>query len=184
MAKGAMIGSALTPALALSFMKQNGTPRAKAATVLIGSALGALAGAFLGATKAVDSKISQSMSGHKLIREVIKNLERAGYKKDIEWTTDPKKASLMKTKVCIVISRSSDELGLLVNMASDPELKKVSAEVVKNLPWGSKATEKVSDRFNEIQISSIPAKTDATYIFGKIEKFIQAGFPVYLIEVG
>jgi hypothetical protein len=165
------------------FMKGK-TPQAKALVALTGAALGALAGTVWGTVKAVDSKISQSESGHKLIKEVIKNLNRAGYKRDSEWTTDPKTANLMKTKVCVVFSRSADELGLMINMASEPELKKISEEATKNLPWGSKATEKISDRFNEIQITSIPSKTDAVYIFGKIEKFIQAGYPVYLIEVG
>ena len=166
-----------------AFMKGK-TPQAKALVALTGAALGALAGTVWGTVKAVDSKISQSESGHKLIKEVIKNLNRAGYKRDSEWTTDPKTANLMKTKVCVVFSRSADELGLMINMASEPELKKISEEATKNLPWGSKATEKISDRFNEIQITSIPSKTDAVYIFGKIEKFIQAGYPVYLIEVG
>ena len=181
--KGSIIGSTIGSGIA-AYADKNRTPRSKALIALVGTALGGLAGALWGTAKAMDTKVSQMGSGHKLIDEVIKNLKRAGYKRDSEWTTDPKKANLMKTKVCVVFSRSADELGLLINMASEPELKKISEEATKNLPWGSKATEKISDRFNEIQITSLPSKTDAVYIFGKIEKFIQAGYPVYLIEVG
>jgi hypothetical protein len=181
--KGSLIGSTIGSGIA-AFAGKNRSLQSKAFIALTGSALGGLAGALWGTVKALDTKISQLGSGHKLMDEVIKNLNRAGYKRDSEWTTDPKKANIMKTKVCVVFSRSADELGLMINMASEPELKKISEEATKNLPWGSKATEKISDRFNEIQITSLPSKTDAVYIFGKIEKFIQAGYPVYLIEVG
>jgi hypothetical protein len=151
---------------------------------LVGAALGGLAGSLWGVVKTLDTKISQSLTGHKLIEEVIKNLKRAGYREGQQWTLDPKKATLMKSKVCVVLSQSADNTGILINMANDQKLKEISLEITNSLPTGFRETEKISDRFNEIQISSFPDKTDATYIFTVLEKFIKRGFPVYLIEVG
>jgi hypothetical protein len=185
-AKGALAGSTVGAGLALQFMKRSqlGSPRAKAMVPLVGAALGGLAGSLWGVVKTLDTKISQSLTGHKLIEEVIKNLKRAGYREGQQWTLDPKKATLMKSKVCVVLSQSADNTGILVNMANDPKLKEISVEITNSLPTGFRETEKISDRFNEIQISSFPDKTDATYIFTVLEKFIKRGFPVYLIEVG
>ena len=185
-AKGALAGSTVGAGLALQFMKRSqlGSTRAKAMVPLVGAALGGLAGSLWGVVKTLDTKISQSLTGHKLIEEVIKNLKRAGYREGQQWTLDPKKATLMKSKVCVVLSQSADNTGILVNMANDPKLKEISVEITNSLPTGFRETEKISDRFNEIQISSFPDKTDATYIFTVLEKFIKRGFPVYLIEVG
>ena len=185
-AKGALAGSTVGAGLALQFMKRSqlGSPRAKAMVPLVGAALGGLAGSLWGVVKTLDTKISQSLTGHKLIEEVIKNLKRAGYREGQQWTLDPKKATLMKSKVCVVLSQSADNTGILINMANDQKLKEISVEITNSLPTGFRETEKISDRFNEIQISSFPDKTDATYIFTVLEKFIKRGFPVYLIEVG
>jgi hypothetical protein len=184
--KGAAMGGSVGAGLALQYMHQTqtGSNRAKAMVPLVGAALGGLAGSLWGIAKTIVTKISQSGTGHKLIEEVIKNLKRAGYKQDQQWTLDPKRASLMKSKVCVVISRSEDNTGILINMANDPKLKEISQEITDSLPTGFRETEKMSDRFNEIQISSFPDKSDATYIFMVLEKFIKRGFPVYLIEVG
>jgi hypothetical protein len=184
--KGAAAGGTLGAGLALQYMSraQVGSNRAKAMVPLVGAALGGLAGSLWGVVKTLDTKISQSGTGHKLIEEVIKNLKRAGFREGQQWTCDPKKATLMKSKVCVVLSQSADNTGILVNMANDQKLKEISEEIINTLPTGFRETEKMSDRFNEIQISSFPDKTDATYIFTVLEKFIKRGFPVYLIEVG
>ena len=183
--RGASLGlMAGTGALQLSGINRTGSIRAKAMIPLIGAALGAVAGSLWGIVKTADQVISQHGTGHKLIEEVLKNLKRAGYKRDTDWTTDPKRATIMKTKVCVVISRSADELGVLINMANDPKLKSVSAEITKNLPVDAQETEKFSDRFNDLQISSYPSSKDAVFVFSIIESFIKRGFPVYLLEVG
>lgn len=183
--RGASLGlMAGTGALQLSGINRTGSIRAKAMIPLIGAALGAVAGSLWGIVKTADQVISQHGTGHKLIEEVLKNLKRAGYKRDTDWTTDPKRATTMKTKVCVVISRSADELGVLINMANDPKLKSVSAEITKNLPVDAQETEKFSDRFNDLQISSYPSSKDAVFVFSIIESFIKRGFPVYLLEVG
>ena len=183
--RGASLGlMAGTGALQLSGVNKTGSIRAKAMIPLMGAALGAVAGSLWGIVKTADQVISQHGTGHKLIDEVLKNLKRAGYKRDTDWTTDPKRATIMKTKVCVVISRSADELGVLINMANDPKLKSVSTEITKNLPVDAQETEKFSDRFNDLQISSYPSSKDAVFVFSIIESFIKRGFPVYLLEVG
>jgi hypothetical protein len=183
--RGASLGlMAGTGALQLSGVNKTGSVRAKAMIPLMGAALGAVAGSLWGIVKTADQVISQHGTGHKLIEEVLKNLKRAGYKRDTDWTTDPKRATTMKTKVCVVISRSADELGVLINMANDPKLKSVSTEITKNLPVDAQETEKFSDRFNDLQISSYPSSKDAVFVFSIIESFIKRGFPVYLLEVG
>lgn len=184
--RGAALGGSIGAGLALQYMDkaQVGSNRAKAMVPLVGAALGGLAGSLWGVVKTLDTKISQSLTGHKLIEEVVKNLKRAGFREGQQWTCDPKKATLMKSKVCVVLSQSADNTGILVNMANDQKLKEISEEIINTLPTGFRETEKISDRFNEIQISSFPDKTDATYIFTVLEKFIKRGFPVYLIEVG
>ena len=184
--RGALLGTGLTTSLILPLSKagMNGTPRAKAATILVGAALGAICGSIWGITKTVGTKLSQLNTGHELIEEVIKNFKRAGYKRDKDWTTDAKVANLMKTKVCIVVSRRADELGVLVNMVNDERLKQVSEEIVKNLPAQKQKTEKVSDKFNDLQITSFPDSNDPVFVFSVAERFIKRGFPVYIMEVG
>ena len=184
--KGGLQGAGLTTALILPLTKAGitGTPRAKAATILVGAALGALAGTIWGITKVGYRSVTQMNTGHDLIEEVIKNFKRAGYKRDKDWTTDAKVAGLMKTKVCIVISRRADELGVLINMVNDERLKQVSEDVIKNLPAQKQKTEKVSDKFNDLQITSFPDSNDPVFIFSVAERFIKRGFPVYIMEVG
>lgn len=183
--RGASLGlMAGTGALQLSGVNKTGSTRAKAMIPLAGAALGAVAGSLWGIVKTADQVISQHGTGHKLIEEVVKNLKRAGYKRDTDWTMDPKRATTMKTKVCVVISRTADELGVLVNMANDPKLKSVSAEITKNLPVDAQETERFSDRFNDLQISSYPSSKDSVFVFSIVESFIKRGFPVYLLEVG
>lgn len=181
--RGAALGAALGKGFGV-FRPGNLTPRSKEMAPLLGAALGAVAGSIWGIVKTIDTVISQGNTGHQLVKEVIKNLERAGYKRNQDWTTDPKYATQSKTKVCIVVSKKADELGLLVNMVNDPNLKQVSSEVLSSLPEGAQKTEKFSDRFNDLQISSTPSSGDAVYVFSIIEKFIKRGFPVYLVEVG
>lgn len=180
MIDGAAIGAALSAPVALFVPGKN----KKALMPLFGAGLGALAGSVWGITKTLDQRISQGMTGHKLVVEVIKNLERAGYKRNQDFVTDPKRATLMKTKVCIVMSRKADETGLLINTVNDPKLKSVSEVAFRKLPKDAQRVEKVSDRFNDIQVSSFPKSDDPVYIFSIIEEFIKGGFPVYLMEVG
>ena len=49
----------------------------------------------------------------------------------------------------------------------------------------STVTEKVSDKYNELNITTMTSNNgDSTWVASIAEKFIKAGYPVYLVEVG
>lgn len=150
--------------------------------IIIGAALGAL----VGGIKEISTRINRKNTvDRRLMYKVVEVLKKDNLKEGIDFTKDPKTATQLKTKVCIVISKNSGELRLSVNLVSDPKLKTVSDEIVKRLPNSSAVTEKMSDKFNDISITSISDNSvDTGLIVGIIEKFIHSGYPVYLVEVG
>lgn len=150
--------------------------------IAIGATLGALAGMIMDASDYINKKKTVN---NRLLKDVVENLKKTGYKEGQNFTRDPKMASLLKTKVCLVISKSSDELKLLINTVNDGKLKTLTGQITKNLPTMSTLNEKVSDRFNEINITTMTSNSgDAVWVTSVAEKFISAGFPVYLVEVG
>lgn len=150
--------------------------------VVVGATLGAIAGAVMDISEAVSRKTTVNA---RLMKDVLDVLKKSGYKEGKDYTRDPKKANLMKTKVCLVISRSGDSLRLLINTINDPKLKSLSSGIVKNLPAMSTVTEKASDRFNELNVTTMTTNNgDATWVGSVAERFISAGYPVYLVEVG
>lgn len=150
--------------------------------IIIGAALGAL----VGGIKEISTKINRKNTvDRRLMSKVIEYLKKDGLKEGIDFTKDPKTATSLKTKVCVVISKVSGELRISVNLVSDPKLKTVSDEIIKRLPNIAASTEKISDKFNDITITSISdASADAGLVVGVVEKFIHSGYPVYLVEVG
>lgn len=150
--------------------------------VVIGATLGAIAGAVMDVSEAISRKTTVNA---RLMKDVLDALKKSGYKEGRDFTRDPKTANLMKTKVCLVISRSGDSLRLLINTINDPKLKSLSSGIVKNLPAMSTVTEKASDRFNELNVTTMTTNNgDATWVGSVAERFISAGYPVYLVEVG
>lgn len=150
--------------------------------IAIGATLGALAGMIMDASDYINKKKTVN---NRLLKDVTENLKKIGYKEGQNFTRDPKMANLLKTKVCLVISKSSDELKLLINTVNDGKLKTLTGQITKNLPTMSTLNEKVSDRFNEINITTMTSNSgDAVWVTSIAEKFISAGFPVYLVEVG
>ena len=116
---------------------------------------------------------------------VIENLQKSGLVEGKDFTRDPKTANDMKTKVCIVITRNSGELKLLVNTVADAKLKTVANGMIKNIPNTATVNKKLSDKYNDISISIISdSSADAGLITGMAEYFIHHGYPVYLVEVG
>lgn len=148
----------------------------------IGATLGAIAGAVMDISEAVSHKTTVNA---RLMKGVLENLRKSGRVEGKDFTRDPKMANLMKTKVCLVISKSADSLRLLINTINDSKLKTLSGGIIKNLPSMSTVTEKASDRFNELNITTMTTnKGDATWVSSVAERFISAGYPVYLVEVG
>lgn len=153
-----------------------------AAGTLVGAALGATIGGIIDATNAISKKTTVN---NRLMKEVVRNLQKMGYSEGREFVRDPKRATLMKTKVCLVISKSADTMKLLVNTVKDKELQEITSGIVKNLPEMSTITEKASDRFNELNITTMTTnRGDATWVSSVAERFIASGYPVYLVEVG
>ncbi|MDE7346013.1 MAG: hypothetical protein K2N48_04630 [Muribaculaceae bacterium] len=168
----------------------NGLGDDKPTRMLALSTVGMLVGAALGATIGGIVDISNSISGktsvnNRLMKDVLQNLKKMGYSEGSDFVRDPKKATLMKTKVCLVISRSGDTMKLLVNTIKDPKLQDITSRITKNLPEMSTVTEKASDRFNELNITTMTTnKGDALWVSSVAERFITSGYPVYLVEVG
>lgn len=149
---------------------------------VIGATLGAIAGAVMDISEAVSHKTTVNV---RLMKGVLEVLGKSGRTEGEDYTRDPKMANLMKTKVCLVISKSADSLRLLINTVNDPKLKSLSEKIIKNLPSLSTVTEKASDRFNELNITTMTTnKGDATWVASVADRFISAGYPVYLVEVG
>ena len=155
-------------------------------TVLIGAGLGALVGAICSGADSISKKSNiRSTVNNRLMNKVVDALKSAGLKEGSDFTRDSKESSRLKTKICISISRVDGELRILVNQVSDPKLKELTKDLVKNLPNYSAVTERQSDRFNDIIITTISdSSADAGLVTGIAERFIHSGYPVYLIEVG
>ena len=150
--------------------------------VAIGATLGALAGAIMDVTNHISGRKSLN---DRLMKDVCVNLKKMGFQEGRHYTRDPKVSTLLKTKVCLVISKSSDEMKLLINTVNDNGLKSITGQITKNLPTMSTVTEKVSDRFNELNITTMTSDNgNATWVASIAEKFIKGGYPVYLVEVG
>lgn len=153
---------------------------------IAGTIIGAALGALVGGVKEISTQVNRKNTvDRRLMSKVIEYLKKDGLKEGIDFTKDPKTATSLKTKVCVVISKVSGELRISVNLVSDPKLKTVSDEIIKRLPNIAASTEKMSDKFNDITITSISdASADAGLVVGVVEKFIHSGYPVYLVEVG
>ena len=147
-------------------------------------AIGATLGAIVGMVYDVANFFDRKNVDKRLMSRVINDLKKMGFKEGQHFTTNPKTATFMKTKVCLGISRSVDTLKLLVNTVNDPKLSKLSQETTKNLPSMSTRAERVTDRFNDINITTASGQGDSTFVSSIAEKFIRAGYPVQLVEVG
>ena len=149
-------------------------------SVAIGASLGALVGVIYDIAGVFDKK----KVNRRLLNRVISDLKKIGFKENEDFTVNPKTASLLKTKVCLGISRTADEMKLLVNTVNDPKLEKLAREITKNLPSMSTRTERVTDRFNDITITTTSGQDNSTFVASIAEKFIRSGYSVQLVEVG
>lgn len=154
--------------------------------IAIGLIVGAALGALVGTAKEISKKVNRANTVDKrLLEKVLLDLRHKGYKEGIDYVLDPEKANRMRTKVCIVISKYSDELRILINTIKDPKLSQLATNVVKNIPNSSNVVTRATDKYNDIVVSTISdSSVDAGLICGIAEKFIHSGFPVYLVEVG
>ena len=148
---------------------------------------GAIVGASLGALWTAAEWVTNKFTGKPIINQcldlVITNLKKMGFKEGQHFTKDRKIADSLKTKVTIAIVKTNGNLVVLVNSKNDQKLNKVNKDIVRNLPTET-ISQKENDRFNEITITSMSSSNgDSVFISSLAEKFIKAGFPVYLLEV-
>ena len=159
--------------------------RRKLSIVGIGTIVGAALGALVGLIKKGDKLISRRNVDKRLMGTVVENLKKSSFKGGIDFTRDPKVADQLKTKVCIVITKYSGDLRVLINTVADKKLRDLTNRVTKNIPNSSVINTKTSNRFNEITVSTISdGSADAGLVTGICATFIRSGYPVYLVEVG
>lgn len=154
--------------------------------VVAGTILGAALGALVGTIGEISNKVSRrSVNSDRLMPKIISNLKKDNLKEGYDYTRDPKIADKLKTRVCLAISRNSGDLRVLINTKSEPKLKNLTDNIVKNIPNAGVENKTASNKFNEITISTISDNSaDATLVSSIAEQFIHSGYPVYLVEVG
>lgn len=153
---------------------------------IAGAAIGASLAAGYYLIKAAYNKADQKLANTsgRMLDKVCKVLEKMGYKRNQDFTTDPVQADYLRTKVCIVVSSTKDELNITVNSINDPKLEPVARQIIKNLPSGSKFYQRQSDKSNELTLAVTGSNNgDHTYIATVVERFIKKKYPVFIIEI-
>ena len=146
---------------------------------IVGAALGAL---WTGA-EWVTKKFNNRPVVNQCLDQAILNLKKMGFKENQDFTKNKIIADNMKTKITIAIIKSNGNLVVIVNSKNDPKLGKINKDIIRNLPTET-ISQKETDRFNEITITSMSSNNgDSVFISSIAEKFIKAGFSVYLMEV-
>jgi hypothetical protein len=150
--------------------------------MLIGAALGAL----VGTIKEISKRVNRNKTvDARLMEKIQMGLTASGLKEGIDYTRDPKQANQMKTRVCLVISKYSGELKLLINVVKDKKLEQLTEHIVKNIPNTSNVVTRTGDRYNDVIVSTISDNSaDPGLICGIVEEFVHNKYPVYLVEVG
>lgn len=151
------------------------------AGALIGAALGAL----VGTAKQVGGYFNKRGADDRLMTPIIRELGKKYYREDQDYTRDPKKANQLGTKVCLVISSDGSDFKMLVNTVDDNNLKNLSKKLSKNIPSAQVSTNFATNKYNEIQISTVrDTRRNLNAVLSVVKGFIEAGYPVYLVEVG
>lgn len=186
--KGAGIGSLIGGGT--TFFKKGGVKnlaKESQKPFIYGTLVGASLGLAYGLVKDVDRKINRKTTiDRRFFRDVVDVLKKDGFKEGEHFTLDKKKANLLKTKVCLVVSNESGELNVIINTISDNKLRGLTDNIIKNLPSMSVINSKFTDKFNEITISTIDGCDRSTIglLVGIIENYLHSGYPVYMVEVG
>lgn len=154
--------------------------------VIIGAALGAL----IGGVKDIYNKINEKRNLYgNMTNKVIRALKNKGYREDVDFTINPKVADRLKTRVCFVITKDGEGLRLMVNLKGDSRLISTAKKVTDKLNNSSISvnTKNASNVYNDILITTARSRaksSDANLISELTANFINAEYPVYLVEVG
>ena len=183
---GATIGTLATKLPLPVFKKKTDNWKTELSIIGGGTIIGAGLGLLVGLTKDISTRVNRATTvDARLMQGVIENLKKDGFREGIDYTRDPKIANDLKMKVCIVISRNSGNLQLLVNTVADTKLKTVANNMAKNIPNTATVNTKLSDKYNDISISTVSdSSANLGLITGIAEYFIRNKYPVYLVEVG
>ena len=168
------------------FKKKDDSWKTELSIIGGGTIIGAGLGLLVGLTKDISTRVNRATTvDARLMQGVIENLKKDGFKEGIDYTRDPKTANDLKMKVCIVISKNSGNMQLLVNTVADTKLKTVALNMAKNIPNTATVNTKLSDKYNDISISTISdSSANIGLVTGIAEYFIRNKYPVYLVEVG
>jgi hypothetical protein len=185
---GAAIGATIgTLATKLPiFKKKDDNWKTELSIIGGGTIIGAGLGLLVGLTKDISTKVNRATTvDARLMQGVIENLKKDNFREGIDYTRDPKIANDLKMKVCIVISKNSGNMQLLVNTVADTKLKTVTLNMAKNIPNTATVNTKLSDKYNDISISTVSdSSANLGLVTGIAEYFIRNKYPVYLVEVG
>jgi len=185
---GAAIGATIgTLATKLPiFKKKDDNWKTELSIIGGGTIIGAGLGLLVGLTKDISTKVNRATTvDARLMQGVIENLKKDNFREGIDYTRDPKTANDLKIKVCIVISKNSGNMQLLVNTVADTKLKTVTLNMAKNIPNTATVNTKLSDKYNDISISTVSdSSANLGLVTGIAEYFIRNKYPVYLVEVG
>lgn len=182
--KGASLGASVG---ALANGAGKVIPKFKDGKVLtgVGAIIGAALGALVGTVRQVNEHYNRSKADDRLLNPIVNDLLRQGFRENIDFTRDPKTANKLSTKVCLVLNSNGSDFRILVNTVDDPDLKKLTKVLTKKLNSAEVSENFATNKYNEIQISTIKNTKEnlrtALYI---IKGFIQGGYPTYMVEVG
>lgn len=182
--KGASIG-ATAGALASGRIKK--VPFFKEGNMLAGAGaiIGAALGALVGTARQLNEHFNRKGADNRLMAPILRELGKKYFREDQDYTRDPKRANILGTKVCLVLSSDGSDFKMLVNTVDDPELRNLSKKLSKNIPSAQVTTNFASNKYNEIQISTVrDIRSNLNAVLSVVIGFIQAGYPVYLVEVG
>ena len=149
-----------------------------------GTIVGASLGALVGTIKEINKIINRSGADSRLMKGILKELR--SYKNGVDYTTDPKTANSLRTKVCIAFTKNAAEAKILVNMEGDRRLKDLSDKLTRRFPSNVRVRyQQATNKFNEIEITTISdAPSNIRLISSLVSGYIDGGYPVYLVEVG
>ena len=183
---GATIGTLATKIPIPVFKKKTDNWKTELSIIGGGTIIGAGLGLLVGLTKDISTKVNRATTvDARLMQGVIENLKKDNFREGIDYTRDPKIANDLKMKVCIVISKNSGNMQLLVNTVADTKLKTVTLNMAKNIPNTATVNTKLSDKYNDISISTVSdSSANLGLVTGIAEYFIRNKYPVYLVEVG
>jgi hypothetical protein len=183
-AKGATRGFAVGGLLAAKVGKRQYKTAAKllATSTLIGAGLGLV----YSLSKEFDTWLNRKTTvDDRILGKSVQALLKKGLKQDKDFTMNPKMADSLKVKVCILVSKYSEDLRLNLNVVNDSKLKSTASKILRNIPGGLVKTENIANnKYNEITVSTLSSASDPDIVAEVAREFIAAGYPVYLVEVG